>query len=83
MHGWPTRNHTRAHGGSIGRSGCNLTTARRFPPAFPANFSPRYLSLAFVSLGTFTAGAIAAAPVTMVRDDQANKFMPANYSVNP
>ena len=54
-----------------------------FPPAFPAGFRPRYLSLLFTSLGTFTAGTIAAAPVTMVRDDQANKFAPANYSVNP
>lgn len=53
-----------------------------FPPAFPPNFSPRYLRLNFVTpAGTnFSAGAVQA-PVTMVRDDQANKFMPSNYVV--
>jgi hypothetical protein len=36
--------------------------------------SARYLSLLFTPVGTFTAGTITGAPVTMVRDDQANKF---------
>lgn len=52
-----------------------------FPPAFPANFSPRYLSLLFTPVGTFTAGTITAAPVTMVRDDQANKYAAKNFAV--
>ena len=52
-----------------------------FPPAFPANLNPRYLSLLFTPVGTFTTGVISAAPVTMVRDDQANKYATANYSV--
>lgn len=52
-----------------------------FPPAFPAGFRPRFLSLLFRPVGVFTAGTISAAPVTMVRDDQANKFAPANYRV--
>lgn len=53
-----------------------------FPPAFPVNFSPRFLSLLFqVPAGTtFTAGKVIA-PVTMVRDDQANRFTPNNYVV--
>lgn len=64
----------------------NLTAAQilarfDFPPAFPANFNPRYLSLLFTPVGTFSAGTISAAPVTMVRDDQANKFAARNYSV--
>lgn len=51
-----------------------------FPPAFPANLNPRFLSLLFTPVGTFTAGAVGAV-VTMVRDDQANKFAAKNYSV--
>lgn len=53
-----------------------------FPPAFPANLNPRYLSLLFTPVGTFTAGTIAAAPVTMVRDDQANRYASSNFFVN-
>lgn len=54
-----------------------------FPPAFPANLSPRFLRLlAQVPSGEyFTAGTIAYATVTMVRDDQANKFAANNYKV--
>lgn len=54
-----------------------------FPPAFPANLNARYLRLLFdVATGTaFTAGTIAFAIVTMVRDDQANRFAARNYSV--
>jgi hypothetical protein len=53
-----------------------------YPPVFPINLRPRYLSLLFQPLtGThFTAGAVLA-PTTMVRDDQSNKNTPANYSV--
>ena len=53
-----------------------------FPPAFPESLQPRFLRLLF-SVGsglTFTAGAVLA-PVTMVRDDTANRYQPANYSV--
>lgn len=54
-----------------------------FPPSFPANLSPRYLRLLFeVGTGTeFTAGTISAAIVTMVRDDQANKYAAKNFTV--
>ncbi len=53
-----------------------------FPPSFPANLNPRYLRLLFSPAAAthFTAGAVQA-PVTMVRDDQANKFMSNNYVV--
>lgn len=53
-----------------------------FPPAIPVNFSPRFLRLLFSpAAGTnFAAGAVLA-PVTTVRDDQANKFTPKNYAV--
>lgn len=53
-----------------------------FPPAFPANLQPRYLSLLFTPVGTFSAGTITAAPVTMVRDDTANFFQPSNFTVS-
>lgn len=64
----------------------NLTAAQvlaRFdwPPAFPAGLSARYLSLLFTPVGVFTAGTINGAPVTMVRDDQANKFATKNFNV--
>lgn len=50
-----------------------------FPPAFPPNLNARFLSLLFTPVGTFTAGALGAI-VTMVRDDQANKYGARNYS---
>lgn len=51
-----------------------------FPPAFPEGLNPRYLRLNFVvpAATNFTAGSVQA-PVTMVRDDVANKFMANNY----
>ena len=54
-----------------------------FPPAFPVNFQPRYLRLLFTPAAAtnFSAGAVLA-PVTMVRDDLANKYgAPRNYAV--
>ncbi len=53
-----------------------------FPPAFPANLQPRYLRLLFQvpAASNFTAGTISSALVTMVRDDQANKFASRNYA---
>lgn len=56
----------------------------RFPftPAWPANLNPRYLRLNFVlATGQFTAGTIAFAGVTMVRDDYAAKNQSSNFSV--
>ena len=62
----------------------------RFPflPTMPASLRPRFLRLLFSPMtatalpsGAFTAGTIASALVTMVRDDQANKFAAANYKV--
>ena len=50
-------------------------------PPFPANLRPRFLRLLFTPVGTFTAGTIASAVVTLVRDDQFNKYAAANYSV--
>lgn len=52
-----------------------------FAPALPEGLNPRYLRLNFViGTGVFTAGQILA-PVTLVRDDVANKFMSNNYTV--
>lgn len=65
----------------------NLTAGQivaRFPflPAFPANLNPRFLRLLFsVATAAITAGSISSALVTMYRDDQANKFAAANYTV--
>ena len=49
--------------------------------AFPANFRPRFVRLlAQIPAGlSFTAGTIAYAIVTTVRDDQANKLAANNY----
>lgn len=52
-----------------------------WPPAFPANLNPRFYRLLFTPSAAFTAGTIANAIVTMVRDDQANKFAPRAYTV--
>jgi hypothetical protein len=54
-----------------------------FPPSFPPGFSPRYLRLFFsIATGTnFTAGTIAAAIVTTVRDDLAQKYAAKNFIV--
>ena len=67
---------------AVANLGLGVKLARfDFPPAFPENLNPRYLRLNFV-IGTsfFSAGAVQA-PVTIVRDDQANKFMVGNYVV--
>ena len=55
-----------------------------FPPAFPANFSPRFLRLNFAvpAAELFTAGTISYAIVTTVRDDQANAYAARNYAVS-
>jgi hypothetical protein len=39
------------------------------------------LRLLFTPVGTFTAGVISSALVTLVRDDQFNKYGAKNYSV--
>lgn len=54
-----------------------------FMPAFPANLRPRFMRLLFETPAgeDFSAGSIAYANITMVRDDQANKFAPRNYTV--
>lgn len=57
----------------------------RFPflPAVPAGARPRYVRLNFQpATGTnFSAGTIQSATVTIVRDDQANKFAQKNFAV--
>ena len=57
-------------------------------PQLPAGFGARYMSLLFspqlasiTPNGDFTAGTIASALVTNVRDDQANKFAAGNFTV--
>lgn len=54
-----------------------------YPPvSFPANLQPRYLRLNFLlATGTFTAGTISFAGVTVVRDDLANQFAAGNFTV--
>jgi hypothetical protein len=54
------------------------------PPAFPPGTLPRYLRLNFsTATGTsFSAGTIAFAYPTYVRDDQANKYAASNYKVS-
>ena len=52
-----------------------------FPPAIPPGLNARYLRLLFTPTGTFTAGVIAFALVTLDRDDQANKFAGSNFKV--
>lgn len=62
----------------------------RFPflPTMPAGLRPRFLRLLFSPMtasalpsGSFTAGTISSALVTMVRDDLANKYAARNYAV--
>jgi hypothetical protein len=75
-----------------GMAVANLTAGQviaRFPwlPVFPSTLRPRFLRLLFSPIksdGTavnFTAGTIAFALVTTVRDDLANKQAAKNYSV--
>lgn len=60
------------------------TVCARFdwPPAFPANLNPRYIRLLFSPStgGSFSAGTIAAAVITMVRDDFGGKYAARNFS---
>lgn len=55
-----------------------------FMPSFPSNLNARYLRLLFqVASGTnFTAGTISSAVVTMIRDDQANRYASKNFQVS-
>lgn len=55
-----------------------------WPPVFPASERPRYIRLAFVTPSgqQFSAGTIAFAYPTYVRDDQANRQAAANYTVS-
>ena len=53
-----------------------------FPPAVPPGLNPRYLRLQFTPVGTFSAGAIAFALVTLDRDDQANRYAAGNFLVS-
>jgi hypothetical protein len=50
-------------------------------PPFPANLRPRFLRLLFTPAGTYTNGTIASALVTLVRDDQFNRYAARNYNV--
>ena len=59
-----------------------------FLPTLPPGLLPRFYRLAFSPMtasalpsGNLTAGTISSALVTMVRDDQANKFIGRNYKV--
>lgn len=57
----------------------------RFPwlPTMPPGLRPRFYRLAFTvsSLGSFTAGTIASALVTTVRDDYAARYAQKNFAV--
>lgn len=63
------------------------TVCARFdwPPAFPANLQPRYMRLLFSPSagGSFSAGTVSSAIVTMVRDDFSGKYAARNYSFSP
>jgi len=70
-------------------SAANLTAGQfimRLPwvPPFPPGLRPRYLRLyAIIPAATdFTAGTIASALVTTVRDDQFNKYAASNFTVS-
>ena|SRR5271154_2877307 len=54
-----------------------------FVPNFPANENPRFMRLVFQPLTatSFTAGSVASAIITPVRDDYSVKFAQRNYSV--
>jgi hypothetical protein len=76
--------HTFAETGAILTASLTASViVARFPwlPPFPANLRPRFLRLLFTPVGTFTTGVIASATVTLVRDDQFNKYAANNYKV--
>jgi hypothetical protein len=59
-----------------------------FIPTMPPGLLPRFMRLLFSPMtattlpsGSFTNGTVASAIVTLVRDDQANKFQQKNYTV--
>ncbi len=55
-----------------------------WPPAVPDGYLPRYLRLLFSSGGagfSFSAGTIASALVTMVRDDVGQKYAAKNFTM--
>ena len=59
------------------------TVIARLPwlPAWPQNILPRYLRLLFTPVGTYTTGVIGSAIVTIVRDDQSNRYAAKNFVV--
>jgi hypothetical protein len=81
----PSTWNTLAETGAIAVANLTANTVvARFPwlPPFPANLRPRYLRLLFsVATANLTAGTIASAIVTTVRDDQFNKFAQKNFAV--
>ena len=81
----PSTWNTLAETGAIAVANLTANTViARFPwlPPFPANLRPRYLRLLFsIATANMTAGTIASAIVTLVRDDQFNKYAAKNYTV--
>ena len=67
--------------GCSGGRGRSTRCVFEFAPAFPQGTLPRFLRLLFTPVGTFTAGAIASASVTMDRDDYAAKYAGKNFAV--
>ena len=52
-----------------------------FPLAFPVNLNPRFARILFSVVNTSTAGTIAYAILTAMRDDMSQKFAAKNYAV--
>jgi hypothetical protein len=81
----PSTWNTLAETGAIAVANLTANTViARFPwlPPFPANLRPRFLKLLFsVATANMTAGTIASAIVTFVRDDQFNKYAQKNFTV--
>ena len=80
---WVTTEET----GAITVAGGTLTIGQIlarfvFSPAYPGNQRPRYLRLLFQVVGAMTGGNVAFAVVTMVRDDQANKYATKNFTAS-
>lgn len=79
--------HTFATSGTLTAAQLTANTVIfRIPwlPPFPANLRPRFLRLYGIipAAEDFTAGTIASALVTFVRDDQFNKYAAKNYTVS-
>lgn len=80
---WQTIEESGAITAAQGTAGTRVFRTK-FPPTFPANQRPRYYRLNFVTpAGThFTAGTIANAILTIVRDDYSQGLIqPRNYTV--